>query len=201
MSWTRYFRRRHWDEERARELEAYLETETDENIARGMSSEEARYAARRKLGNTTLIREEIYRMNSLGWLETIWQDLRYGVRMLAKNPGFTVVAVVTLALGIGANTAIFSIANVFMFRPLPVTDAERLTVVAVQSKGHTDPSPVSYLDYQEYREGTTAVFAGMTGYALSIIGLSYQGHADRLLVSYVPSNFFAMLGIRPALGR
>src|SRR5208337_2169477 len=100
------------------------------------------------------------------------QDVRFSLRMLAKNPGFTVVAVLTLALGIGANTAIFSIANVFMFRPLPVRDAERLTVVAVQSKGHTDPSPVSYLDYQEYREGTTAVFAGMTGYALSIIGLS-----------------------------
>ena len=82
-----------------------------------------------------------------------------------------------------------------------MTDAERLTVVAIQSKGHVDPSPMSYLDYQEYRGGTTAVFAGMTGYALSIIGLSYQGHADRLLVSYVPGNFFAMLGIRPALGR
>ena len=201
MSWTRFFRRRYWDEERARELESYLEAETDENTARGMSPEEARYAARRKLGNLTLIREEIYRMNSLGWLEILWQDLRYGLRMLAKNPGFTVVAVLTLALGIGANTAIFSIANVFMFRPLPVKGAERLTVVAVQSKGQSDPSPVSYLDYQEYRAGTTAVFAGMTGYALSIIGLSYQGHADRLLVSYVPSNFFAMLGIRPALGR
>ena len=76
MSWTRFFRRRYWDEERARELEAYLEAETDENIARGMSPEEARYAAHRKLGNTTLIREEIYHMNSLGWLETLWQDLR-----------------------------------------------------------------------------------------------------------------------------
>jgi len=87
MSWIRFFRRRRWDEERARELNAYLEIETDENIARGMSPEEARYAAHRKLGNTTLIREEIYHMNSLGWLETIWQDLRYGVRTLAKSPG------------------------------------------------------------------------------------------------------------------
>jgi putative ABC transport system permease protein len=76
MSWTRFFRRRYWHDERARELEAYLEIETDENVARGMSPEEARYAARRKLGNPTLIREKIYQMNSLGWLETIWQDLR-----------------------------------------------------------------------------------------------------------------------------
>ena len=96
MSWSRFFRRDQWDEERARELEAHLEIETEENIARGMSPEEARYAAHRKLGNTARIREEIYRMNSVGLVETLRYDLRFALRMLRRNPGFTTVAIITL---------------------------------------------------------------------------------------------------------
>src|SRR5216684_6684556 len=98
MSWTRIFRRKKWDEERARELEAYLENETLDNVARGMCQEDARYAAQRKLGNMNLIREEIYEMNSIAIVETFKRDLRHAWRGLWKNPGFALAVVTVLAL-------------------------------------------------------------------------------------------------------
>ncbi len=138
MSWRRFFRRRGWDKERARELETYLEIETDENIARGMSPDEARYAAHRKLGNTTLIREEIYRMNCLGWVEIFWQDVRYSLRQIKANPGFTLAVVITLALGIGANSAVFSVLNGLFHRTLPVPYPEQLVTFSDDSHSWPD---------------------------------------------------------------
>ena len=111
MGLSRFFRRGRWDSERARELESYLAHEYDDNRARGMSHDEARRAARLKLGNATLVREEIYRMNTLGFLESLWKDLNYGARVLRRNPTFAIVAILTLALGTGANTAIFQIVD------------------------------------------------------------------------------------------
>jgi putative ABC transport system permease protein len=122
----RFLRRRAWDEERARELQAYLEQETADNIARGMSPEEAHRTAQRRLGNTTVIREEIYRMNSLGWIETLWQDVRFGGRLLRKTPGFTAVAMLSLALGIGATTSIFSAIYGVLVSPYPYARASEI---------------------------------------------------------------------------
>jgi macrolide transport system ATP-binding/permease protein len=133
-------------------------------------------------------------------MASLWIDARYGVRLLMKSPGFALVAIVTLALGIGANTAIFSLANALLFRPLPVAHADRLTVVAVQDRQDADPEQLSYRDYQDFRAQSN-VFTDMTGYLIGLSGLGYQGHADRVIMSFVPSNFFSMLGLRPAAGR
>jgi putative ABC transport system permease protein len=131
MSWRRYIFRTRWDDERARELEAHLAIETDANIERGMSPAEARLAARRKLGNVKRIREDIYRMNTVGVLDAMWQDLRYGLRLLRLNPAFAIVAVLSLALGVGANTAIFQLLDAVRIRALPVAQAGQLAEIKI----------------------------------------------------------------------
>src|SRR5690348_8075381 len=131
MNWKRFFERKRRDGDFADELRAYLEQESADNIARGMDHREARETALRKLGNVTKLREEIHHMNSLGWIESVWQDLRYGARNLRANPGFTVVAVLSLALGIGANAALFQLIDAVMLRSLPVKAPEQLVRIKV----------------------------------------------------------------------
>jgi hypothetical protein len=191
MSWTRFFRRARSDQERERELQAYLEIEAEENISRGMAPEEARYAARRKLGNTTQIREEIYLMNSLGFLESLWQDLRCGARMLRKNSGFTAIAVLTLALGIGANTAIFSVIHAVLLSPLPYNDPDRIVFLLESNPGRGFPefsvSPPNYVDWRD----STSSFEAMA--SVSVGSLNYTSGVDpeRLTGARASSSFFS----------
>ncbi len=132
-------------------------------------------------------------------MQTFLQDIRYSFRMLRKSPGFTIIAILTLALGIGANTAIFSLANVFLFRPLPVKDADRLVAIGVQSSPTSEPDQASYLDFLDYKQ--SPVFTDMTAFVLDLVGIGSDGRADRTIVAEVPSNFFTMLGVKPFLGR
>jgi len=166
MSWEKFFRRQSWDQERARELDAYLESETAENIARGMSPRDAAAAAHRKLGNTTRIREEIYRMNSMAWLETVWQDVRFGARMLRRKPGFTAIAVLTLTLGIGANTALFSVVDWLVLQQLPVKNPKELTYLGFSLGGALNNDiRLSFREFQQIREQGVDQFAGLSAAA------------------------------------
>ncbi|MFZ0937461.1 MAG: ABC transporter permease, partial [Bryobacteraceae bacterium] len=198
---TALFRKRELDRDLDQELATHLDLATEDNIRRGLSPEEARRDALIRLGGVETAKEGHRDARGLPWLDSLLQDVRYALRTLRRDAAFTTVAVLILALGIGANTAVFSLGNVFLFRPLPVKDADRLAVVAVQREADSDSDQVSYLDYLDYRAHSSAVFTDMTGYCINIVGLGYRGRADRLIVSYVPSNFFSMLGIRPALGR
>jgi predicted permease len=132
---------------------------------------------------------------------TLFQDIRFGVRMLVKNPAVTIVAVVTLALGIGANTAIFSTLNGLMLRPLPVRNPDRLTVVAGQTKGTAGfLSAFSYLDYRDLRAQAGA-FSDLLAYDLNGLGLEADGKTEMIIINYVSSNYFSALGLQPALGK
>jgi predicted permease len=201
MSWTRIFRRERWDRERARELEAYLETETLDNLARGMAPEEARYAAQRKLGNTILFREEIYHMNSIAWIETLQRDLRYAVRVLLKNPGFLAVAALTLALGVGASTAIFSVVNAVLLSPLPYGDPDRLVLVK-EVLPQIGPAPVSVSgpDISQIQK-LNHVFDAAAGFRLWTYELSGKTEPERITADRTGSDLFNVLGVQPVLGR
>ncbi|MBZ5536593.1 MAG: ABC transporter permease [Acidobacteriia bacterium] len=133
---------------------------------------------------------------------TLSTDIRYGVRMLMKAPGVTLIAVLTLALGIGVNTAVFSVVNAFILRPLPVRDSERLTVVTSQRSSARGLHTVSLPDLQDCRGATGDVFEDIAGYTVGFVGLSRKGERpERVLTTWVTGNYFPLLDLRPTLGR
>jgi predicted permease len=199
MSWKQIFRRKKWDEERARELETHLDHEIADNIARGMSSEDARHAAHKKLGNRTLIREEIYRMNSLNIMEALWQDLRYGVRVLAKNPSVTAIMILTLALAIGANTAIFSVVYGVLLRPLPYPQPERIVTVSEANAkyGQMDFADPNFEDMRAFNRS----LAGIAEYSARTVSISGGAEPTRTMTAWVSKDFFDVMRVQPVMGR
>ena len=201
MSWRRFFRRSSWDRDRAEELRSYLDIETDENIARGMSPDAARRAANLKLGNTVRIREEIYRMNSISPLETFGRDLRMAIRGMRRRPGFTLAVVLTLALGIGANTAIFGVVDGVLIKPLSYPNAGELVSIKHVAPGlSVSELRMSATQYFTYRdEGRVFQHIGLYGDGgRTITGVGEPEQARALFVTY---DVLQALGVKPQLGR
>jgi putative ABC transport system permease protein len=181
------------------EIDAHLEFEIQENIACGMPPDEARAAARRHVGNLTQIEERARDAWGFPSLETVAQDLRYGLRGLRRSPGFSLVVVLTLALGIGANTAIFSVVNAVLLRPLPYPAAERLVEL-----GESDPEAegisVTWVNYQHWRNENRS-FEDMAGFHTAHVTLTGRGEPLPARAATVTSGFFGLTGAKPLLGR
>src|SRR4051812_35318020 len=203
----RFLFRNRWDDERARELESYLEIETDENIACGMTPRDARDAARRKLGNATRVREEIYQMNTIGFLDSAWRDLHYGARLLRLNPAFALIAILSLALGVGANTAIFQLLDAVRLRTLPIPAPHALVEIRIAETPHgrtgqfsgRHPSLTNPL-WERIRDQQQA-FSSVFAYGGSQFNLTSGGEARYAQGLWVSGEFFNTLGIPAVAGR
>jgi putative ABC transport system permease protein len=182
------------------EFRVHLDMETSANLARGMSAAEARETALRSFGNLGSIRDSAYEIRGGGMIETFWQDIRYAARGLAKQKTFTLVAVITLALGIGANTAIFSVVNELLLRPLPYLDAERLVMLWEVTPEGRHQNTTSRANFRGWREQTTS-FESMAAFTDQRLNLTGAGEAEEVSVQFATPSLFHVLGVQPILGR
>ena len=191
------------DEERLREeLEQHLALQTAENLRAGLSPVEARRQAVLKFGAVEAIKEHYRDEHGLPVLDSLVRDVRYGIRALLRSPGFALVAVVSLALGIGANTTIFSVANAVLYRPLPFDDPDSLVVIYEQNtkrESQRAPSLSTVIEWQEQARSFEQI-EGIVGSAEANT-LSGEGTAERVRIQFLTPGAFSLLGIKPARGR
>jgi predicted permease len=197
--WRNLFRKAQVDGELDAELRAYVELLTEEKIKAGMDAAAARRAVLLEVGGVEQVKEQVREVRVGAMIETIWQDIRYSVRLLAKNPSFTIIAVLTIALGIGANTAIFSVVNAVLLRPLPFKDPDQLVRLSERSQQGPGMS-IAYPNFKDWRSENT-VFAGLAATRFDNFNLTGADEAERLQGRNVSWNFFDVLGVQPALGR
>jgi len=201
---------RHRMQDLNRELELHLELEAEEQREAGVPAEESGYAARRALGNAALIAEDVRAVWSMGWWDGMARDLRYGARTFRKNPGFTTVAVLTLALGIGANTAIFSVVESVLLRPLPFTEANQLVRiystkdgVPLTPNGSGVSGGPSTMDMRDFAQNNHT-FQQMAVYDTWRKNVSFaarEGEPQQMWVGLVPGAYFRILEVKPVIGR
>jgi predicted permease len=184
------------------ELQFHIDARVRDNLKAGMTEEAARRDARRRFGNWTLAKKRTHEVNIIVTIQTVGQDLRYALRSLRKSPGFTALAVLAIALGIGANTAVFTVVNGVLLRPLPLVQPERLFLISYQPRvGPLAGRPwLSDHDYLEFQRRTHA-FERVTAFNQDQVTMTGAGDAIRLPAGLVTSSFFPVLRVSPAMGR
>ena len=183
------------------ELRIHVEMETEINIKRGMPPDEARAVALKSFGNLGRNTERGYDIRGGGWIETLWQDLRYGARMLLNSPGFTATALFTLALGIGANITIFSVVNAVLLRPLPYPEADRLVYLWSEAPMQNIRERASaYANFSEWRNQNKS-FEDLAALDPTVVTLTGAAEPEQVMSIRASANLFSLLGVRPLLGR
>ena len=195
------FRRKEVDQELNDELRDHLEQQINENLAAGMSPEDARYSALRAMGGMTQIEQQCRDARGGNFVEDLVQDLQYGFRQLSRSPGFSILAILCLTLGIGANAAVFSWIEGILFRPYPaVTHQERLLAIGGTARGETGATGISWPDFLDLQRSCTLCdeffVSKITGSTLNI-----GDHAEVTTGSIVSANYFDAIGVHPVLGR
>src|SRR5882762_11522417 len=200
MSWlSRLFGKRKREKELDEEVRSHLDMAARERVERGEAEEEAERAVRREFGNVGLVKEVTREISGWGSLDRLMQDLRFGVRVITKSPGFTAVAILTLALGIGANTALFSVVNGVLLNPLPYPEPEQL-VTLHESKPNFDSGSISFPNFRDWRKDnrTFSMMGISRSYSYSLTG---RGEAEQLGAEFISSDYLTLLGVKPVIGR
>jgi putative ABC transport system permease protein len=197
--WPRWFRRKDWEREMNEELRDHFERQVAANIAAGMSPEEARRQAALQLGALEGVKEDCREQRGGFWLETLWADLHYGLRMMLRTPGFTLIAVLTLALGIGANTAIFSVVYAALLKPLPYPNPDQLILLTVTNRDG-DETGLSYPSFEDIHTGNH-VLSEMAANQAHDLTLTGRGEPFLVNTAVVTPETFSILAIHPLAGR
>src|SRR6185503_8684879 len=196
--WRALFRKEELERELEEEMRFHLEREAAQNVRNGMNPDDAHYSALRSFGPMERSKEECRDARRVRLLEEFLQDVRYGKRLLLKNPAVTLIAIVTLALGIGANAAIFSVVNAFLLRPLPYGDPDRLVMVDSQQRGQS--VGVSFVDYEDWRRQNN-VFADLAFFNLRWnANLEFPNETETLNLTFGTANLFSTLQVAPFIG-
>ena len=206
MSWRRFFRRSRADAELAQEIDLYLEEETKENVARGLLPEEARRQARIKLGNPESVHDSLWRQNTLTALDHFLQDMKYAVRTLSRAPGFASIAILVMALGIGANVALFTVVRSVLLNPLPYREPSQLFAIFETEKGAEGRkafNPVAGGSFGEWKRSAQAVAQMALASPWQQYNVSAEGGKlpEQIDAAWCSANFFSTLGIASVIGR